>query len=269
MATAGVSSAACQPRARTRGGGERVAAQTDRRRPRVPGGPAKIRPMRDWPAIAVTTRSGGSARLEHGSLLDAGTSKIRRAVEQGRAQLASAECRGERDRHLVASRPSSAGIHRAPDEARAAEERAWKRRPSSSAKATSSSGRVERLGHGQPDQHAKNAVVAAGVGDRVEVRADHQRRGWTVVPREVAERVGARPARRPASTPPRSIAAASEGEASGRVIRPGSSVRGRVVGPREDAARGVTGARERSPGRRDLVRRSGAPPPDDARAAGS
>ena len=71
------------------------------------------------------------------------------------------------------------------------------------------------------------------------MRADHQPRARAAAPGEVAERVAAG-LQAGASIQPRtrSIAAASDGEASGRVIRPGSSVKRASSSARSRTRRG-------------------------------
>ena len=158
--------------------------------PRGRRGRRSARLKRVWPAIAVTTPSGSPSASSTGPC-SMWTSKYARAPSNS----GSPERRADRvaQRHAVgvgqrrarpaSSRPTNARLPRNVD---------WKRRPSSSANATSSTGSsVERLGHREADQHAEDAVVAAGVGHRVQVRADDQRRPGAAAPGEVAERVAA------------------------------------------------------------------------------
>ena len=182
-----------------------AAASASRRRsigvvPAWPAWPSKARLKRVWPAIAVTTPSGRPAASSTGPC-SMWTSKYARAPSNSGVAERAADRVAERDAVRVAQL-QLVGLERA-DERAAAEERALEAQPLLVGERDQLDRHVvvERLDDREADEHAEDAVVAAGVGHRVQVRADHQRRARRRGARRGcrARRCGS-PSRRPPST---------------------------------------------------------------------
>ena len=187
----------------------------------APRSRSPLRAARRAPRAPVPARCGARRSRR--------ATRVRRAASASRAgSPPKARIASSSDTPAASARPSEA-VSKQPASAELPRYAVPKRAPSSSAKATTSSanGRLRaRPGvHRDPGEHAERAVVAAGVGHRVEVGAE-QERGSVPSPRQrpitlpTASRRTAIPASRiQSATAPPAAACARRAEAARQPVR--------------------------------------------------